>query len=61
MKTIKCDKCKRLFKYKEILDNFPGGLEKEEVICPYCGYVNCEIMTSGIIKTEKIDIDNINK
>ena len=55
MNKIKCDKCNRIFTYKEILNNYPGGLDKENIICPYCGYIFSQIMTSGIIISNKID------
>lgn len=54
VKIIECDKCKNKFKYSIKFDTFPGGMDKEELSCPYCGNLVCEIMTSGIIKTEKI-------
>lgn len=54
-KIIKCEKCKKEFYYNEILNNFPGGLEKEDINCPYCNHINLQIMTSGIIKVSKKD------
>ena len=53
MHNIFCEKCKKEFYYTEILTNFAGGLEKEDINCPYCNHTNLKIMTSGIIKVKK--------
>lgn len=51
---IKCKNCKENFIYENRGDVFPGGKEKEEVVCPYCGKVNMHIMTSGSVVTYKL-------
>jgi len=56
MSKVKCDKCNKEFAYGEFMNNFPGGLEKEDVICPYCGHIAFQIMTSGLVTTYKLDV-----
>ena len=55
MSKIKCDKCNKYFTYKETMNNYPGGLDKEDVNCPYCGHTAFQIMTSGLIVSNKIE------
>ena len=31
----------------------PGGKDKEDIVCPYCGSIDGSIMTSGYIHTQK--------
>lgn len=51
---IKCKNCEKIFVYENKGDVFPGGKDKEEVVCPYCGKVNMHIMTSGTVVTHKL-------
>ena len=51
---IKCKNCGENFIYENRGDVFPGGKEKEEVICPYCRKNNMYIMTSGTVVTHKL-------
>lgn len=39
-------------------DGWPGGKDKEDITCPYCGNVVGTKMTSGYIKVEKIEIES---
>lgn len=55
MSKVKCDKCNKEFTYGEFMNNFPGGLEKEDVICPYCGHCVMQIMTSGTISSNILE------
>jgi len=48
-----CEKCKREFQWSNWGDIYPGGKNKEDIICPYCGSVDNSIMTSGYIHTQK--------
>ena len=50
-----CNNCKKEYFYENIGDRFPGGKEKEEVVCPYCKKIDFYIMTSGYVKTSKIE------
>lgn len=57
MNTIKCKKCGKEFKYKVTSMNVPGGKDKENIDCPYCGEINGAVMTSGFVYTHKIEDD----
>ena len=54
MNQIRCDNYNKRFEYYETMNNFPGGLGKEDVYCPYCGHTAFQIMTSGIIVTKNL-------
>ena len=49
-----CKKCEREFRVQVTTMNVPGGKEKEEIFCPYCGVENGYRMTSGFVYTYKI-------
>jgi hypothetical protein len=51
--TTVCKKCKHGFQWSNRGDIYPGGKEKEDIVCPYCGAVDGNIMTSGYIHTQK--------
>ena len=53
--TMNCEKCGRKFRVQVTTMNVPGGKEKEEIFCPYCGHENGYRMTSGFVYTYKID------
>ncbi|MBQ9791825.1 MAG: hypothetical protein IJW28_04480 [Clostridia bacterium] len=61
MPIIKCDKCNKKFSYHESMNNFPGGLDKEDIYCPYCGHSNLQIMTSGLIVTQPVKENEYDK
>jgi len=61
MSKVKCDKCNKEFTYGEVMNNYPGGLDKEDVNCPYCGHTTFQIMTSGLIVSNKIKSKGDNK
>lgn len=50
-----CDVCERTFLVQVSTMNVPGGKEREEVYCPYCHALNGYRMTSGFVRTFKID------
>lgn len=50
-----CKECGRKFLVQVTSMNVPGGKEKEEINCPYCGAENGHRMTSGFVYTYKID------
>lgn len=52
---VDCEKCGKKFRVEETGNNWPGGLEREEACCPYCGEVAYSTMTSGFIYVYKID------
>lgn len=49
-----CPKCGKKYSVSNSGDQFPGGKESEEIICPYCGHVTGHMMTSGFPRTSKI-------
>ena len=53
--NMKCKKCGKEFTVEVLSMNVPGCLEKEEIICPYCGKINGGCMTSCFVKTYKIN------
>ena len=55
---IECKKCGKKFRCEETGNIWPGGKDREEASCPYCGEVAYSIMTSGFIHTYKIDKDD---
>ena len=55
MKLIKCKKCGKLFEYRIVGTIYPGGKEREDIVCPRCGETNGSEMTSAFIQTYKID------
>ena len=56
--AIKCKKCGKLFDYTIVGTIYPGGKEREDIDCPYCGETNSSEMTSAFIQTYKIDEDD---
>lgn len=48
-------KCAKEFKVHAIGGGVPGGKEKEPIICPYCGTVVREEMTSATFRTSKLE------
>lgn len=55
-----CQKCGKAFGYEHTGNVYPGGKEKETIDCPYCGTMYDSIMTSGIVRSYKLD-ENGNK
>jgi transposase-like protein len=54
---MKCKKCGKEFTYEVTSMNVPGGKDKENIDCPYCGETNGTVMTSGFVYTRKIEDD----
>ena len=50
-----CKKCGKRYVVINYGDHFPGGKEKEEIICPWDGHIDGTMMTSGFVRTEKVD------
>ena len=48
-----CSKCSRKFHVQVSTMNVPGGKDREDVDCPYCGANNGYRMTSGFVSTLK--------
>ncbi len=44
-----CDKCEREFEWSNEGDVWPGGKDRENITCPYCGNVTGSKITSGYI------------
>jgi len=57
MNMMKCKKCGKEFECKVTSMNVPGGKDKENIGCPYCGEINGTVMTSGLVYTHKIEDD----
>lgn len=49
-----CKECGRKFRVEVTTMGVPGGKEREEISCPYCGCNNGYRMTSGFVYTYKI-------
>ena len=49
-----CKECGRKFAIEISGDCSPGGKEREEVFCPWCGHVDGVVTTSGNVRTEKV-------
>ncbi|MCR5600566.1 MAG: zinc ribbon-containing protein [Ruminococcus sp.] len=56
-KIAKCKKCGRQFKYSETGNIWPGGKDREDADCPYCGETVFSRMTSGFINVYKLEDD----
>ena len=54
IKTV-CDNCKSEFSWTVRGDVWPGGKERENIDCPYCGNTVGSVMTSGYISVQKIE------
>lgn len=50
-----CEKCGTKLQVVERSMNVPGGKEKEQALCPKCGNVVAEHMTSGFIDARLIE------
>ncbi|MBO5728623.1 MAG: hypothetical protein J6R43_02155 [Paludibacteraceae bacterium] len=50
-----CSKCGKKFQVQVTTMNVPGGKEKEEIFCPYCGSEEGYRMTSGFVYTYKLE------
>lgn len=55
MGIIVCKKCSQKYGYEEWGDIYPGGKDREEAACPYCGEVGYSRMTSGFIRSYKVN------
>lgn len=55
MSNTRCsnESCNKEFIYWEHSGGYPGGKDKEPIICPYCGHTNGYEMTSGLISSKK--------
>lgn len=55
MTIIDCKKCGKKYAYEIWGTVYPGGKEREEAICPYCGEVGYSTMSSQNISSYKVD------
>lgn len=53
--VITCKKCNGKFAWRESMGGYPGGKDRENVDCLYCGETDHTVMNSGIIVVEKIE------
>ena len=52
---VNCSECGKKFHVQVSSMGVPGGKDKEEVDCPYCGANNGYRMTSGFVNTFKLE------
>ena len=57
-RIIDCENCGKRLIIRETGNIWPGGLERENVYCPYCGQLVVSKMTSGFIEVFEFDEDN---
>lgn len=55
MNIITCKKCGKKYTYEFGGTVYPGGKERENANCPYCGKVGYSEMTSQSIFSYKLD------
>lgn len=53
----KCKNCGKDYYYESSSNIWPGGKERETVICPYCKAEGPSEMISGFINSYKLDND----
>ena len=59
MHIIKCKKCGKEFGYDIGGPVYPGGKDREEAICPFCGEIGYSEITSQCISVYKIDTEKV--
>lgn len=52
-----CKNCGKKVEYELVGNVYPGGKEREEAICPYCGYVLESTMTSQYYYVKGLEDD----
>lgn len=52
--VIVCKQCNGKFTWRESMGGYPGGKDRENVDCPYCGETDHSVMNSGIV-VEKVE------
>lgn len=57
MTEITCKNCGQKYAYELWGTVYPGGKDREEADCPYCGTTGYSIMTSQNIAVYKFDKD----
>lgn len=55
MERTQCKKCGNEYVYDKVGTVYPGGKDREDVICPYCGNVDYSEMTSQYFVSYKLD------
>ena len=50
-----CSKCGKQFSWAVSGDVWPGGKDREDIICPYCGECTGSVVTSGFLVTKKAE------
>ena len=50
-----CPECGKKFHVEECSMGVPGGKDKEDIDCPWCGYTVNQMMTDGWFVTSKIE------
>ena len=55
--TTVCEKCGKEFLWSVHDGIWPGGKDKEFIICPYCNNAAGSVMTNGFIEVRKTEND----
>ncbi len=53
--VIVCKQYNGKFTWRESMGGYPGGKDRENVDCPYCGETDHSVMISGIVVVEKVE------
>lgn len=54
----RCKNCGKKVEYKLVGNVYPGGKDREEAICPYCGNILESRMTSQSYYVKGLEDDN---
>ena len=52
---IVCRKCGGKFTWSESKGGYPGGKDRADVNCPYCGETYHSVIISGVVTCEKLE------
>ena len=52
-----CPNCKKCFEWNDGDMHVPGGKDREDVNCPWCGTTVTTRVTSGSIYTKKVECE----
>lgn len=56
-----CKNCGKKVEYDLIGMVYPGGKDREEAVCPYCGYILALRTTSQVYYVKGLESDGENK
>jgi DNA-directed RNA polymerase subunit RPC12/RpoP len=58
MEIVTCKNCGKEFLYKVTDMQVPGGKDREDINCPYCGEINGTVVTSVFVYSYKLEEKN---